>query len=91
MKPSHANTNNLTTTSFRIDCSDLLLLQERANERGFRSWGAYISHIIYLHAVTFEPDLLARLSDGAPSSRSLMRIDTSDASTGHFRSKKRHR
>lgn len=91
MKPSHADTNNLTTTSFRIDCRDLLLLQERANERGFRSWGAYISHIIYLHAVTFEPDLLARLSGGDGPNRVKRASCDQNASTGLFRSKKRHR
>ena len=91
MKPSHANTNNLTTTSFRIDCGDLLLLQKRANELGFKSWGAYVQHIIDLHILTFEPDLLARLSGGAPPNRMEGASGQQNRSTGHFRSKKQHR
>ena len=88
---SRANTNNLTTTSFRIDCHDLLLLQKRANELGFKSWGAYVQHIIDLHVLTFEPDLLARLSRVGPAKRMEGASAQQNRSTGHFRSKKQHR
>jgi hypothetical protein len=49
---------SLTTTSFQIDYRMLTLLQKRANELGFRSWGAYLRHMIDFHVLTFEPDLL---------------------------------
>jgi hypothetical protein len=84
------NTNNLTTTSFRIDCSDLLILQKRASELGFKSWGAFIRHVIDCHVMFFEPDLLARLSGPLPPNRNLMRIAPSDALAAPFRSKKQH-
>jgi len=50
--------SSLTTTSFQIDYRMLTLLQKRANELGFRSWGAYLRHMIDFHVLTFEPDLL---------------------------------
>lgn len=84
------NTNNLTTTSFRIDCSDLLILQKRASELGFKSWGAFLNHMIHVHVAVFDPDLLARLSGPLPPNRSRIRFDTSDALAAHFRSSKQH-
>jgi hypothetical protein len=51
---------SLTTTSFQIDYRMLTLLQKRAKELGFRSWGAYLRHMIDFHVLTFEPDLAPR-------------------------------
>jgi hypothetical protein len=84
------NTNNLTTTSFRIDCSDLVVLQKRANELGFKSWGAFVRHVIDCHVMFFEPDLLARLSGTLPPNRPEGASGNQNRSTGHFRSKKQH-
>jgi hypothetical protein len=58
---------SLTTTSFQIDYRMLTLLQKRANELGFRSWGAYLRHMIDFHVLTFEPDLLPRQSPANPA------------------------
>jgi hypothetical protein len=58
---------SLTTTSFQIDYRMLTLLQKRANELGFRSWGAYLRHMIDFHVLTFEPDLLPRQSPADPA------------------------
>jgi len=58
---------SLTTTSFQIDYRMLTLLQKRANELGFRSWGAYLRHMIDFHVLTFEPDLLPRQSLANPA------------------------
>lgn len=44
------------TTSFQMDYQMLLALQKRSRELGFRSWGAYVRHMVEFHAVTFEPD-----------------------------------
>lgn len=44
------------TTSFQMDYRMLLALQKRGRELGFRSWGAYVRHMVEFHAVTFEPD-----------------------------------
>ena len=71
---------SLTTTSFQIDYRMLTLLQKRANELGFRSWGAYVRHMIDFHVLTFEPDLLARQSLADPASGLNTLPDASDAS-----------
>lgn len=81
----------MITTSFQIDYDDLSLLQKRANELGFRSWGAFLRHAIDLHAALFEPDLLARFKRREVPDRCEGHFRTSDASTGRFRSKKQHR
>lgn len=44
------------TTSFQMDYRMLLALQKRGRELGFKSWGAYVRHMVEFHAVTFEPD-----------------------------------
>ena len=59
---------SLTTTSFQIDYRMLTLLQKRANELGFRSWGAYLRHMIDFHVLTFEPDLLPDQAAAHPRS-----------------------
>lgn len=71
---------SLTTTSFRIDYRMLMLLQKRANELGFRSWGAYLRHMIDFHVLTFEPDLLPRHSHSHPASGPSTLPAPSDAS-----------
>jgi hypothetical protein len=71
---------SLTTTSFQIDYRMLTLLQKRANELGFRSWGAYLRHMIDFHVLTFEPDLLPRQSLADPGSAVITLPAPSDAS-----------
>ena len=81
---------SLTTTSFQIDYRMLTLLQKRANELGFRSWGAYLRHMIDFHVLTFEPDLLPRQSPAnpapppsSPSAHSDALATPSSSSAGH--------
>jgi hypothetical protein len=71
---------SLTTTSFQIDYRMLTLLQKRANELGFRSWGAYLRHMIDFHVLTFEPDLLPDQSAAHPLSAPHTPSAPSDAS-----------
>ena len=71
---------SLTTTSFQIDYRMLTLLQKRANELGFRSWGAYVRYMIDFHVLTFEPDLLARQRLAHPGSAVITLPAPSDAS-----------
>jgi hypothetical protein len=40
----------MVTTSFQMDYSLLMALQERARELGFRSWGHYLRHVVDYHA-----------------------------------------
>jgi len=62
---------DLVTTSFQLDYRVLVLLQKRANELGFRSWGAYLRHVVDYHVVLVEPDLLRDLSlPSGPTPRS---------------------
>ena len=56
-----SNSSDLVTTSFQLDYRVLVLLQKRANELGFRSWGAYLRHVVDYHVVLVEPDLLRDL------------------------------
>lgn len=64
-----SNSSDLVTTSFQLDYRVLVLLQKRANELGFRSWGAYLRHVVDYHVVLVEPDLLPQLSDTVASHR----------------------
>lgn len=52
------------TTSFQMDYRMLLALQKRGRELGFRSWGAYVRHMVEFHALTFEPDAVGLTSSG---------------------------
>lgn len=61
-----SNSSDLVTTSFQLDYRVLVLLQKRANELGFRSWGAYLRHVVDYHVVLVEPDLLRELERGLP-------------------------
>ena len=54
--------SDLVTTSFQLDYRVLVLLQKRANELGFRSWGSYLRHVVDYHVVLVEPDLLRELA-----------------------------
>jgi len=56
-----SDSSDLVTTSFQLDYRVLVLLQRRANELGFRSWGAYLRHVVDYHVVLVEPDLLRDL------------------------------
>lgn len=57
-----SNSSYLVTTSFQLDYRVLVLLQKRANELGFRSWGSYLRHVVDYHVVLVEPDLLRELA-----------------------------
>jgi hypothetical protein len=59
-----SNSSDLVTTSFQLDYRVLVLLQKRANELGFRSWGACLRHVVDYHVVLVEPDLLRELPRG---------------------------
>jgi len=48
----------MVTTSFQMDYSLLMALQERARELGFRSWGHYLRHVVDYHVMLVEPDLM---------------------------------
>jgi hypothetical protein len=45
-------------TSFELDYTLLTALQQQANKLGFKSWGAYLRHVLDFHIVTFHPELL---------------------------------
>lgn len=45
-------------TSFELDYTVLTALQQQANKLGFKSWGAYLRHVLDFHIVTFHPELL---------------------------------
>jgi len=60
---------DLVTTSFQLDYRVLVLLQRRANELGFRSWGSYMRHVLDYHVIMVEPDLLPQLCDTIASHR----------------------
>ena len=53
-----SDSNDMVTTSFQIDYRLLVLLQKRAEELGFRSWGAYLRHVVDYHVMLVEPDLM---------------------------------
>lgn len=55
---------NRVITSFEIEYGFLLALQKRGRELGFRSWGAYVRHMLEFHAVTFEPDTVGLARGG---------------------------
>lgn len=55
---------NRVITSFEIEYGFLLAMQKRGRELGFRSWGAYVRHMLEFHAVTFEPDTLGLVRSG---------------------------
>ena len=50
--------SDMVTTSFQMEYSLLMALQERARELGFRSWGAYLRHVVDYHVMLVEPDLM---------------------------------
>lgn len=50
--------NDMVTTSFQMEYRLLVLLQKRAEELGFRSWGAYLRHVVDYHVMLVEPDLM---------------------------------
>lgn len=45
-------------TSFELDYTVLTALQQQARKLGFKSWGAYLRHVLDFHIVTFHPELL---------------------------------
>ena len=45
-------------TSFELNYTLLTALQQQANKLGFKSWGAYLRHVLDFHIVTFHPELL---------------------------------
>lgn len=53
----------MVTTSFQIDYRLLVLLQKRADELGFRSWGAYLRHVVDYHVMLVEPDLMGQSTE----------------------------
>ena len=53
-----SDSNDMVTTSLQIDYRLLVLLQKRAEELGFRSWGAYLRHVVDYHVMLVEPDLM---------------------------------
>lgn len=53
--------DNLVTTSFEIDYHELATLQRHGERLGFRSWGAFVRHVLDLHVVEHAPDILAKL------------------------------
>ncbi len=44
-------------TSFEMDYKTLTALQQEASKLGFKSWGAYLRHVIDFHVITFHPEL----------------------------------
>ena len=44
-------------TSFELDYKTLTLLQKEAEKLGFKSWGAYLRHVLDFHVLTFHPEL----------------------------------
>ena len=44
-------------TSFEMDYKTLTALQQEASKLGFKSWGAYLRHVIDFHVITFYPEL----------------------------------
>jgi hypothetical protein len=50
--------NNKVNTSFELDYKTLTALQKEAEKLGFKSWGAYLRHVLDFHIVTFHPELL---------------------------------
>ena len=66
-----SDSSDLVTTSFQLDYRVLVLLQKRANELGFRSWGSYLRHVVDYHVVLVELDLLRALPvSSVPTPRS---------------------
>jgi len=53
-----SGSSDMVTTSFQIEYRLLVLLQKRAEELGFRSWGAYLRHVVDYHVMLVEPDLM---------------------------------
>jgi len=53
-----SGSNGMVTTSFQMEYALLMALQERARELGFRSWGAYLRHVVDYHVMLVEPDLM---------------------------------
>jgi len=49
--------NQKVNTSFELDYKTLTLLQKEAEKLGFKSWGAYLRHVLDFHALTFHPEL----------------------------------
>lgn len=45
-------------TSFELDYKTLTALQKEASKLGFKSWGAYLRHVLDFHIITFHPELL---------------------------------
>lgn len=45
-------------TSFELDYKTLTALQKEASKLGFKSWGAYLRHVLDFHITTFHPELL---------------------------------
>jgi hypothetical protein len=44
-------------TSFELDYKTLTLLQKEAEKLGFKSWGAYLRHVLDFHVLTFHPEI----------------------------------
>ena len=55
-----SGSNGMVTTSFQMEYSLLMALQARARELGFRSWGAYLRHVVDYHVMLVEPDLMGQ-------------------------------
>ena len=52
--------SDMVTTSFQMEYALLMALQERSRELGFRSWGAYLRHVVDYHVMLVEPDLMGQ-------------------------------
>lgn len=49
--------NQKVNTSFELDYKTLTLLQKEAEKLGFKSWGAYLRHVIDFHVLTFHTEI----------------------------------
>jgi len=49
--------NQKVNTSFDLDYKTLTLLQKEAEKLGFKSWGAYLRHVLDFHVLTFHPEI----------------------------------